>query len=188
MVNERTKWTLEAFIEHYEKLQEEQMRNIENRFMNVNMRFEESKQNVANALVSSEKAVDKAFNTAEKAVTQALVAQKELSQTVQVSSDKAITKAEEAQKTYNVGHNDLSKKMEDQYKLMLPRVEADSRDKNVEEKIKGHSDLINLLNSRLDLIAGSRLGKEQGVRSIKDIIYVVIAILSFAIGYFVIKK
>lgn len=188
MVPGKNIWTLEAFIEHYEKMKEEQMRNIENRFNNVDQRFEESKQNVANALVSSEKAVDKAFNTAEKAVTQALVAQKELSQTVQVSSDKAITKAEEAQKAYNVGHNDLARKMDDQYKLMLPRVEADSRDKNVEEKLKGHGELINLLSSRLDLMSGAGAGKEQGFKNIKDIVYIVIALASFAIGYFVFKK
>lgn len=184
----KNKWTLEAFIEHYEKMQEEQMKNVENRFKNVDQRFEESKQNVANALVSSEKAVDKAFNTAEKAVTQALVAQKELSQTVALASDKAITKAEEAQKTYNVGHNDLSKKMEDQYKQMLPRVEADNREKNMEEKLKGHSDLLNLLNSRLDIISGAGAGKEQGFKNVKDVIWIIVTIASFAIGYFVFKK
>lgn len=183
----KNKWTLEAFIEHYEKMHKALMENVDNRFDNIALRFEESKQNVANALVSSEKAVDKAFNTAEKAVTQALVAQKELSQTVQVSSDKAITKAEEAQKTYNVGHNDLSKKMEDQYKMMLPRVEADQREKNIEEKLKGHSDSINLLNSRLDIISGAGIGKDQGFKNVKDIIWIIITIASFAIGYFVLK-
>lgn len=184
----KTIWTLEAFIEHYEKMHEEHTKNIENRFNNVDQRFEEVKQNTANTLVSTEKAVDKAFNTAEKAVTQALVAQKELSQTVQVSSDKAITKAEEAQKAYNVGHNDLARKMDDQYKLMLPRVEADTRDKNIEEKLAGHNTLINNINSRLDLMAGVLAGKDSGFKNMKDIIYIVIAIISFAIGYFVIKK
>lgn len=183
----KNKWTLEAFIEHYEKMHEEMMKNVDNRFANIALRFEESKQNVANALVSSEKAVDKAFNTAEKAVTQALVAQKELSQTVALASDKAITKAEEAQKTYNVGHNDLSKKMEDQYKMMLPRVEADQREKNIDEKLKGHSDLINSINSRLDIISGAGIGKDQGFKNVKDIIWIIITIASFAIGYFVLK-
>lgn len=36
--------------------------------------------------------------------------------------------------------------------------------------------------------SGTQSGKEQGFKNTKDIIYIVIAILSFAIGYFVFKK
>jgi predicted AAA+ superfamily ATPase len=62
---------------------------------------------------SNEKAVASALVSAEKAVTAALVAQKE-----------AVTKAEQSQLAYNQGHNDLSRKMESQYREMVPRTEA----------------------------------------------------------------
>lgn len=56
----------------------------------------------------------------------------------------AIFKAEEAQKTYNVGHNDLTRKMETQYSTMVPQAEAkvkwDSIDKAIEENRRTVSD------------------------------------------------
>lgn len=63
----------------------------------------------------------------EKAVQAALAAQKELTSSTFSSSEKAITKAEEAQKSYNQTHNDLSRKMDEQYKEMMPRSESLAR-------------------------------------------------------------
>lgn len=40
------------------------------------------------------------------------------------SSEKAITKSEASQQVYNTGHNDLTRKMEAQYSMMVPREEA----------------------------------------------------------------
>lgn len=118
---------------------------------------------------------DKLFETSEKNVDKALASQKELSQIVQAASDKAITKAEEAQKTYNVGHNDLARKMEDQYKQMLPRTEADSREKNTEEKLEAHRKEFVNINQRLDLIAG----KGAGVKDFRDWIPWIITVAMF---------
>lgn len=66
-------------------------------------------------------------DAAEKAVQAALAAQKELTNAAFASSEKAITKAEEAQKSYNQTHNDLSRKMDEQYKEMMPRSESLAR-------------------------------------------------------------
>lgn len=58
------------------------------------------------------------------AVDAALAAQKEQTASSFSSSEKAIRKAEESQQSYNAGHNDLSRKMEAQYALMVPKTEA----------------------------------------------------------------
>lgn len=96
--------------------------------------------------------VDDKFTQQEKAVAFALAAQKELAQTSLVSSEKAINKAEESQKSYNQGHNDLSRKMEDQYKMMLPRQEADERQKNQEEKLESHRKSLEDLRQKIEEI------------------------------------
>lgn len=113
---------------HFEEVIKLHKESIDQRFKNIDDRFLGSEKNVASALAS----------------------QKELSQTVQLSSDKAITKAEESQKEYNKGHNDLSRKMEDQYKEMLPRNEADQRQINTEEKLESHRKELVILQSRMD--------------------------------------
>ncbi len=65
------------------------------------------------------------FDAQERAVVAAFSAQKE-----------AIQKAEAAQNSYNVGHNDLTRKMDSQYQQMLPRTEADNRFNSMSEKIE----------------------------------------------------
>lgn len=67
------------------------------------------------------------FDSQKEAVQAALAAQKELTNAAFASSEKAITKAEEAQKSYNQTHNDLSRKMDEQYKEMMPRSESLAR-------------------------------------------------------------
>jgi hypothetical protein len=69
------------------------------------------------------------------AVDKALAAVKEQTSSSFAASKEAILKAEDSQKSYNVGHNDLSRKMEDQYKQMVPYSEArlkwDSMDREI---------------------------------------------------------
>jgi len=74
--------------------------------------------------MSSKEAVHAAFVASKDAVSAALQAQKE-----------SVVKAEESQRAYNVGHNDLTRKMDTQYSVMLPRPEADGKFKALEEKI-----------------------------------------------------
>jgi hypothetical protein len=74
------------------------------------------------------------------AVDDALAAAKEQTSASFAASEKAIVKAEESQRTYNQGHNDLSRKMESQYATMVPQPEAklkwDAIDKALEEMRK----------------------------------------------------
>jgi len=75
------------------------------------------------------------FTASDKAVTAALSATEKSTSTAFNSSEKAITKSETSQTVYNANHNDLSRKMEAQYKEMLPRTEAESKFRSLEEKI-----------------------------------------------------
>lgn len=74
------------------------------------------------------------FDSSETAVNTALASQKENTNNAFLASEKAIVKAEEAQKSYNQSHNDLSRKMEDQYKEMMPRHEIMQLLKAMDEK------------------------------------------------------
>jgi hypothetical protein len=69
------------------------------------------------------------------AVDAALAAVKENTKASFEASEKAIVKAEEAQKAYNTSHNDLARKMDDQNKATMPRLETEARFRNIEEKI-----------------------------------------------------
>ncbi len=80
------------------------------------------------------------FHASETAVVAALAAVKESTSSTFSSSEKAIVKAEDAQRTYNQGHNDLARKMDEQYKSMVPASEArlkwEAVDKDVAESRK----------------------------------------------------
>ncbi len=82
------------------------------------------------------------------------------------SSDKAIGKAEAAQAQYNSAHNDLTRKMDAQYKEMLPRPEAESRFRALEEKLG------ELRESRHTIE-----GRSSGVNATSDIVGRVTVIL-----------
>ncbi len=82
-----------------------------------------------------DKRYGQSFRESKDAVSAALQAAKEQTQASFAASEKAISKAEASQLQYNVGHNDLTRKMDMQYKEMLPRPEADNRFKAIEEKL-----------------------------------------------------
>jgi hypothetical protein len=78
---------------------------------------------------------EQAFLSSKEAVSAALQAAKDQTNASFFASEKAISKAEASQLQYNIGHNDLTRKMDAQYKEMLPRPEADSRFKSIEDKL-----------------------------------------------------
>lgn len=78
---------------------------------------------------------DERFEAQKDAVQAALVAAKELTAAAFAAAKEAISKSELSQTVYNQTHNDLTRKMDAQYKEMLPRTEADARFKGTEEKI-----------------------------------------------------
>jgi chromosome segregation ATPase len=109
------------------------------------------------------------------AVDAALAAVKEQTKSSFEASEKAIVKAEEAQKSYNTSHNDLSRKMDEQYKAMTPQSEArlkwDNTDKELMEVRKdvistresAQKEITNLRDSLMREIAGLRESRSESV-------------------------
>jgi hypothetical protein len=91
------------------------------------------------------------------AVDAALTAVKEQTKASFDASEKAIVKAEEAQRAYNLSHNDLARKMDEQNKATMPRTETESRFRAIEEKI-----------SELREERSGGHGHDQGGKSVKD--------------------
>lgn len=88
------------------------------------------------ALIDERDRLYKERNDAQRtAVDAALTAVKEQTKASFDASEKAIVKAEEAQKAYNSAHNDLSRKMDDQYKSMTPQTEARLKWDNIEREM-----------------------------------------------------
>ena len=68
--------------------------------------------------------LDRLIGTRIDSLTDALLAHEKLNEQTFAASSEAIKKAEQAQSAYNLAHNDLSRKMEAQYAMMMPRTEA----------------------------------------------------------------
>ena len=88
------------------------------------------------------------FKGQETAVTFALSAQEKLTASAFASSEKAISKAEASQTNYNSTHNDLTRKMDGQYKEMLTRTEAETKLHALEEKIADLRESRSLIGGR----------------------------------------
>lgn len=134
--------------------------------------MKKSKWNIASFKVY----VDELRKTDSESIKTALASQEKLNQQVNLASEKAITKAEDKQNQYNQSHNDLLKKMED----MLPRKEADAREKNFTDKMEGHRKEMVAINSRLDIIAG----RGSGYKELIGYILAAITILAFVITHY----
>lgn len=92
------------------------------------------------------------------AVDAALMAVKEQTKASFDASEKAIVKAEEAQKQYNQSHNDLARKMDDQNKATMPRMETETRFRVLEEKI---NELRNLTATGSGMTIGGKTLKDE---------------------------
>jgi phosphopantetheinyl transferase (holo-ACP synthase) len=122
--NSHKEWeiTTRAFLE---RVIDERDRLYEARFKAVDIIVEERHQLYTERFKADEKAVDTAF----------------------AASKEAVIKSDSAQKDYNVTHNDITRKMDDQYKMMLPYAEANRRFESLEEKI---DDVRRLFESKLE--------------------------------------
>jgi hypothetical protein len=101
-------------------------------------------------IINNDKRYTERFDSSEKAVAAALAAQKELTNAAFASSEKAIVKAEDSQRTYNQGHNDLSRKMEEQYKALVPISEHRADLNSVKSEVA--NDKVNM-EKRMDRMA-----------------------------------
>ena len=77
---------------------------------------------------------DMRFRASEIAVQAALLAQKELTASSFAASEKAIIKAEEAQRDYNQRSNEFRGQLDDQAKMLMPRIEVVGLFKGVDDK------------------------------------------------------
>lgn len=113
-------------------------------------------------------------------VDKALTAAKEQTASSFAASKEAILKAEEGQRSYNTSHNDLSRKMEEQYKSMLPRAEAflkwDSSDKEISEARK---EIAGLRESR-SASGGHSMGEKAMWGYVVGAVGLILAVLSIA--------
>ncbi len=98
------------------------------------------------------------FTAADAAVATALIAQKEAVAAAFVSSKEAIIKAEAAQAAYNNRSNEFRASLDDANKSNIPRPEADSRFRALEEKIEELKKQLNVVQ----IGAGATAGKSEG--------------------------
>lgn len=124
------------------------------------------------------------FKAQEAAVAAALGAADKLTTSAFAASKEAIIKAEASQATYNATHNDLTRKMDAQYKEMLPRPEADSKFRGIEEKIEEiKKDTAGLRESRSQVV-GHREGHTENRTQAHWIIGVSITLGLGLLGFF----
>lgn len=126
------------------------------------------------------------FEAGEKAVSAAFAAQAQLTQTIFRASEQAITKAETAQVSYNLAHNDLTRKMERQYETMVPREMLASVIKGLEEKrdalIAGISDRHELVRAEVAGLRESRAELAGKASQLSVVAVTVMGIINLLMG------
>jgi hypothetical protein len=128
---------------------------------------------------------DERFEAQKDAVQAALVAAKELTAAAFAAAKEAISKSEVAQTAYNATHNDLTRKMDAQYKEMLPRQEADARFKGVEEKISELREFRSQYSGHEVQRVESRGTSQWAVTAGIAIAGIIVAVAIFAVGILV---
>lgn len=135
-------------------------------------------------IVEHDKLYDARFKAAEIAVNAALAAQEKAVAAAFLASEKAIVKAEDAQKAYNVAHNDLSRKMDEQSKGTMPRPEIVGLFKSLDDKIsasqKSFQDKIDIMAKEIGDLRESRsegTGKGIGAKDLWGYIVTAISII-----------
>jgi hypothetical protein len=110
-----------------------------------------------------------ALNNAEKSMLAAFSA-----------SEKAVLKAEDAQREYNIRSNEFRGQLDDQAKLLMPRTEAISMFRNIDDKIAlVNKDIASLRESRSE---GG--GKSAAVSMVWGIAIAILGILIAITGLF----
>jgi hypothetical protein len=144
------------------------------------------KEHLLKLIESNDKRYNERFEAQDKAVAAALAAQKELTSAAFASSEKAIVKAEDSQRTYNAGHNDLSRKMEEQYKLMVPLTEHKADLLNMEKRMDRMGEDVKGLRESRSGVEGKGIGINAVIAYIFGAAGFIAAV--FAIIYYLNKK
>lgn len=111
------------------------------------------------------------------AVDAALAAVKEQTKASFDASEKAIVKAEEAQKAYNTAHNDLSRKMDEQNKATMPRLESQQRFDNLTKEV---AELKGAVTISGGVVLGSKAVKDESRANLALIISFIVLLLAVA--------
>jgi len=104
-----------------------------------------------------DKRYEQSFTQSKESVASALAAAKEQTSASFNASEKAIAKAESSQLQYNATHNDLTRKMDAQYKEMLPRLESEGKFNAIAEKIEDVKRELNALRDFRSETVGQRV-------------------------------
>lgn len=122
-------------------------------------------------------AVDKALAAVEKQTAAAFDASKEANTAALTAQKEAVVKAEDAQRAYNTAHNELARKMDEQNKATMPRLEIENRFKNLEEKL---AILTGSFSQGSGAAQGAKSVKEEGRANIAMIIAIISVLLALA--------
>ena len=122
--------------------------------------------------------IDERFN----GVDRAIAGIKEATSLAFAGSEKAIVKSETSQREYNVGHNDLSRKMENQYKDMLPRQEAERMITAMSEKFEDLKKEIIEFRSHSEQDRGTYAQKTDLVSAVEKLEVALKPLLAFSIN------
>lgn len=109
------------------------------------------------------------------AVDAALAAAKEQTKASFDASEKAIVKAEEAQKSYNVAHNDLARKMDEQNKATMPRLESQQRFDNIAKEV---AELKALTAVSGGVIVGTKSVKDESRANVAILISIIVGVVA----------
>lgn len=124
---------------------------------------------VRELVAAGDKLYQERYTAQKTAVDDALAAVKEQTTAQFAASEKAIVKAEESQKTYNQGHNNLSRKMEQQYATMVPQAEAQLKWNSVDKAIEDlRKDVAITKTSEQTDISGLRIELMKEISNLRE--------------------
>jgi uncharacterized protein YhaN len=116
-------------------------------------------------------AVDKALAAVEKQTSSAFEAAKEANTAAAANQKEAVLKQEDAQRAYNTSHNDLLRKLDDQNKATMPRIEQEQRFASHEKEIGELEKFRANIEGRLLVWAGILVVASGGVATLLSLAF-----------------
>jgi hypothetical protein len=106
------------------------------------------------------------------------IANKEAVSAAFAAAKEAVAEQKQAQSQYNDSHNGLLRKIDDQHKETLPRIEADGRFNRQDEKINEVKRDVQLLRDAVTLMSGRGLGAASTIAYIVSALSVLVMLLT----------
>jgi len=118
-----------------------------------------------------QQAVDKALAAVEKQTASAFEAAKESNTTAAANQKEAVLKQEDAQRAYNTSHNDLLRKLDDQNKATMPRIEQEQRFSTQQKEIGELEKFRSNIEGRLLVWAGILVVASGGIATLLSLAF-----------------